>query len=427
MDSDQATLWPNEYGRKYGLPSASEQGNANANSFLDPNGMVSGFYNDVMGYTSQSREFAQQEYLMDKENAYNDPRAQMARMIAAGISPAAAAAAITGGQNVSAQAPSVASATPSAAAADAASALLGGFSGAAVNYASAATDNLSRTPRIKEILSNTHKNLTSAGVDDNTARNLAIQNTFLPLEKQLGLQNLQMSIGLQHEQIAWYGQSIDNMKAQIREINQNIATAKAHANLEEQLALESQKRQLQLDLQNFQLNFDNNLRRILHVDPNNDLQNNIYLRNLQGYDTSKDVQVLEDINYKVASGQFNAEDNFAYSIAYRRKNGENAADVVNGSVGGPVGFLNRMLNVGVATLNGAMAQFNKSADAAHKWIVGKINDGKYNSVRNALQDQLEEYRKMENPPAEIQQAMLDLEQILQLSNSELYDYFVKRK
>lgn len=57
---------------------------------------VNGVYNDLTGTTSQQREFAQQEYLIDKQNEYNLPTNQMQRMRDAGINPNIAASGIAG-------------------------------------------------------------------------------------------------------------------------------------------------------------------------------------------------------------------------------------------------------------------------------------------------------------------------------------------
>lgn len=118
------TLW--NHGTSYAVDSASEMSNNSwFDGILDPTGVVKGFYNDFMGYTSQSREFAQQEYLQDKQNAYNSPAAQMQRMKDAGINTNLAAAGIAGVGSQSANPASVASPTP----ADPISPLLGAATG----------------------------------------------------------------------------------------------------------------------------------------------------------------------------------------------------------------------------------------------------------------------------------------------------------
>lgn len=105
------SFWHDPFGG-YATPSAAETSNGFVGTGLDPEGLVSGFYNDVMGFTSQSREFEQQQYMQDRQWAHDDPAAQMERLRKAGINLNTAAAGVAGG-NVSAAAPSVGSASPS--------------------------------------------------------------------------------------------------------------------------------------------------------------------------------------------------------------------------------------------------------------------------------------------------------------------------
>lgn len=80
-------------------------------------------WNDITGKTSQAKEFEQQEYLLEKEQAYNSEVAKMARMKQAGINPLTAAAGIAGSN--SPQAPQVSSNTSGVA--NALGALTGGL------------------------------------------------------------------------------------------------------------------------------------------------------------------------------------------------------------------------------------------------------------------------------------------------------------
>lgn len=104
------TIWNN--GSNYSAPSFTED--INQGKFASAFGLdqvIGGLWNDITGVTAQSREFAQQEYLQDKMNAYNSPVEQMKRMQKAGINPNIAAAGIAGSGNESAQAPAVSSNT----------------------------------------------------------------------------------------------------------------------------------------------------------------------------------------------------------------------------------------------------------------------------------------------------------------------------
>lgn len=92
--TDNGSMWRDDY--QYGIPSAGETANAMAGSVIDPDGLVSGLYNDIMGFTSQSREFQQQEYMQDKQNAWDSAGAKMARLKEAGINLNTAAAGVAG-------------------------------------------------------------------------------------------------------------------------------------------------------------------------------------------------------------------------------------------------------------------------------------------------------------------------------------------
>lgn len=125
--SPDQSLWNHDNG--YQVPSTSETANQLSGSGVDPFGIVSGLWNDITGVTAQSREFSQQEYLQDKQNEYNKPINEMARMKEAGINPNVAASGIAGNGSPSASPAQVSSNTQGASnALQAASAGLQGFS-----------------------------------------------------------------------------------------------------------------------------------------------------------------------------------------------------------------------------------------------------------------------------------------------------------
>ena len=125
--TDSGTIW--NHGDNYKVPSIGETANDYAGSGMDPNGMVAGLWNDLTGVTAQSREFAQQEYLQDKQNEYNKPINEMRRMEEAGINPLTAASGIAGNGSPSASPAQVSSNTQGAASAvQSAASGLSGFS-----------------------------------------------------------------------------------------------------------------------------------------------------------------------------------------------------------------------------------------------------------------------------------------------------------
>lgn len=82
--------------------------------FFDNPDWSSQIMGELLGYNAQQREFAQQEYMFDKEQAIKDPVYQMNRMKAAGINPNMAAQGISGSPQ-SASPASVSSASGAAA------------------------------------------------------------------------------------------------------------------------------------------------------------------------------------------------------------------------------------------------------------------------------------------------------------------------
>ena len=87
---------PNSTDPDTGNSSLGSAGDFMSGTFADPNGIVGGLYNDIMGLTSQQREFAQQEYMTDKQNRFNSEQERMKRAKEAGINPLTAAGGIAG-------------------------------------------------------------------------------------------------------------------------------------------------------------------------------------------------------------------------------------------------------------------------------------------------------------------------------------------
>ena len=188
-----STLW--NHGQEYANPSFTEEGNKNAGNFgLDPNGYVSGLWNDVMGFTSQSREFAQQEYLQDKMNEYNLPVNQMKRLIDAGINPNLAASAVAGNGGESAQAPQVSSNT--AGVAEGISKVAGtvaSLGAGAASFADAAFKEGTLDVTISNLSADTKKKLVELGLSEAQIRGLDIDNMYKDSEwqKKLSLLDLE--------------------------------------------------------------------------------------------------------------------------------------------------------------------------------------------------------------------------------------------
>lgn len=200
------------------------------NGFFGAVGNVIGtFWNDITGQTKQQKEFEQQEYLMDKENAYNDPRAQMARLRAAGINPNSAASEIAG-QNVSASPAQVSSSG------DVASALgtLGGLaalpSQIGLNSANA-FKAVEEGQTVAEMAYAQQLEIQSKiGVNDATAKSIIAETKWID-KKALA------SLSLTEAQIAETTELVNVHKEQVNLMKEQAAAARAAGKLDEALAL----------------------------------------------------------------------------------------------------------------------------------------------------------------------------------------------
>lgn len=174
------TIWNNGY--NYQNPSFTED--INKGKFASAFGLdqvFGGLWNDITGVTAQSREFAQQEYLQDKQNEYNTPENQMKRMVDAGINPNLAAQGIAGSGSQSAQAPAVSSNTGGAAAGlSAAAGLISGIGSGASGLAAAKETKELLGVKGQLMQAQTIQSLEAAGVDHWTATSIA---TLLPIQE----------------------------------------------------------------------------------------------------------------------------------------------------------------------------------------------------------------------------------------------------
>lgn len=117
MDNTEVNNGMFNQGSGYGINSASDMSLGFVDDILDPTGFVKGFYNDMMGFTSQEREFEQQMLATKSQNEWNSAQQQMKRAKAAGINPLTAAGGIAG-NGTGSVAGAAGSATPSTAVAD---------------------------------------------------------------------------------------------------------------------------------------------------------------------------------------------------------------------------------------------------------------------------------------------------------------------
>lgn len=229
---DGGTIWNHQGYDNYKNASITEEAmqNENLDSFIDPTGLFKGFWNDITGVTSQSREFAQQEYLQDKMNAYNTPVQQMARMKEAGINPNLAAQGIAGGGNESAQAPQVASnAGGVAQGLSSVGSVVGDVAGALASLSASRKDDAEAT-KINETLpleknflrASTYQSWANGGFAEEQAIGLSIENLYRGescrldiASKYLNLDQMQSEIDLLDAQYFTEKKKLDLMQSEI--------------------------------------------------------------------------------------------------------------------------------------------------------------------------------------------------------------------
>lgn len=293
---EQGTIWNNN-GDKYQIPSLTEQANKNSGSGLDPNGVVAGIWNDLTGQTAQSREFAQQEYLQDKQNEYNLPANQMKRLSDAGINLNTAAAGIAGGSSESAQAPAVASNASGVSeglgqAAGAAAGLMTAGSGAAL--AGAQTNEILSLLDFKkdEMAANISKTWIDAGMDKNMSDYWSVKAVYADRQERLDL-----------KQKFW---SIKHVRTQISDLQADIDIKKKDLEIrKQQLSQEEYKAQMLAIDKYFQ---DERKRIYLESGVDITLPENAMLVEAENNGTLDRIEgVFEAGTHASALGQFKAE------------------------------------------------------------------------------------------------------------------------
>lgn len=246
-----ASFWNHDNG--YRMQSLTADSDSPLGWLLDPTGTVAGLWNDITGASSQSREFAQQEYLMDKQNEYNLPVNQMARMKAAGINPNTAAIGIAQGGNESAQAPAVASNEQGVAnGIGQAAAAISGIGALPATVANLAADSAAKEAVANEtnqLLSlkgglfraQTYDAFTHAGLNFHQAAAFEIENQYRGI-------GLCLDIAAKRAQLPILRQTFRNLQAEydvkmknIEVMEQEIRESASRISLNEGLALQARK------------------------------------------------------------------------------------------------------------------------------------------------------------------------------------------
>lgn len=310
----QGTIWNNN-GDKYQIPSATESANQFSGTGLDPNGLVAGLWNDITGQTAQSREFAQQEYLQDKMNAYNHPVEEMNRQKEAGINPNLTAAGIAQAGSQSAQAPAVASNTSGVANGLAAAAgTIASLGTGAQGFAGALETKKLLSANFNKINSETIANLEAAGLSHWNAVSVA---TMLPYMEA----NSAADFYLKLAQYDRTHQEYVNLLAEHDKILSDIDLNSATMDLMEQQRLKEAEMTRWYKLENDFFEAHG-----YHSDNPLDVS----LRNSVVTGRSDEANsigtAIETASNRAAQGSYSAQASNAYDVAYNETAGKYAAD-----------------------------------------------------------------------------------------------------
>ena len=176
-------------------------------------------YNDITGQTSQNKEFEQQEYLMDKQNEYNTPVNQMARMKAAGINPNTAAAGIAGTGSTSAQPSAVNTNTGGVAnAIGSAAGLLGAVGSSSSDLANANRTNELLEHEKRKMIADTTLALEEAGLSHWSALSMGVRLPLMTANDQADFYLKLANIGETKQRYKNLLAEHDNIVAELNEI-----------------------------------------------------------------------------------------------------------------------------------------------------------------------------------------------------------------
>lgn len=372
---------------------------------------------ELLGYNAQHREFAQQEYLLDKEQQWSSEQERMKRMKAAGINSNTAAAGIAGAAS-NPTAPTVSNATGAPAAGVSA---LGGaigniMQGAAANRQAGVAEQ-KMPSEIDKLNAEAATEWEKMGL---TSAERQIAETNLKYADESAFRDLQIkrvNVHMVNQQYKNLKEQHDNIIAEYDEILARKDLAISQKEYYDTLEAKTNEEQKWLKIQREfweENGYDLNA---------NGVHNIIAQMVARGEDPEPFIEKYVDYIGRYQSALSESEqaaiDKFAYSIGYRRRHGENAADVVNGSVGGPVGFLNRVLNIGAGFLEGAASKIKGLfGDVKDSHDVKPVRDELSMVLRNA-HIQLER-----DPNDKNAQEVIDLiSPVLELTNKEMLEWF----
>lgn len=359
----------------------------------------------------QREQFGQQVALQREQNDWNSETEKMKRLQAAGVNPLTAAEGVSGsGGSSSVGAPP---AQPNNTGIPAAVESVGNV----VDKMSAAGErNTLLDERRKNLISDTFLKYKQAGYTDEQSKGLAIANAFLPTEKFLGILTLEANMDKIKAEYKSLMQGIEESKARIDEIDAKIELAKEQGNLASKMALEAEKRTILIESQTKEQDWFNNIHDRYQIDPRNPLENNILMLGItDSPDYEKSVNIVRDVKFNESTGQFQAERDYAQSIAFRRAKGAEIAKTEYSKPETLKGFI-------LQALKGVDNRVGAEIGEAIKQFRGNGSSGK--SIRRTLSISLGELTsdKVKTDDPDTQKAINEILGLLQLSDKDLEEW-----
>lgn len=406
-------------------------------------------WNDLTGATEQQKEFEQQEYLIDKQNEYNLPSNQMARMIAAGINPNTAAG-IAGAGSVSAQPSPVSTNVGGPAGA------VGAVGDAVSKYSNLQLQEAQKENVIaqtKEIHDNAESNrllqaaqrfaaLKAGGVDSEKAKILSIDYKYSNLEhiqdfylKQQNIENMR----------AQYKVIQDEHELKLKEIDSYDERINASVSLMEAQALEAEKHAKQMEEDTRYQKKINDFWDENDFDPKSPCDVSLKQQWAVAY-KSGDYSAYEaslkaygDSYFTAAYGNYNAESQFAGSIAYARSLGNNVAETMYGHANNIFDLakqlgLNAKIRISCVDFSPNSVSDSDIQTSADE-LADDFENKRFNKIRadivahyNHLLELQDTYIAREGSANPIFQQQIDMcRAMLQLNNQEMIDWWKRAK
>lgn len=276
-------------------------------------------------------EFGQQLILQDMQNRYNSPAAQMARGKAAGINPNTLAQGIAGAGNApSTPAPNSAV----GAGAQSLGALASGLDSVA-NLGNAAVngiDTMSTLSLRKNKLGNEIMLMAEQiGLTKNEALALGIQLNYMDQKEALGVATMMANLDNIYQQYDLMNDQMSVLRAQVRQIDQDIKTSIAQMNLADAEKLRVDKTTAVLELQRIEEDWYKQMREMYGIDfklPVYQMMIQAHVRGLQGsYDLIR--KGVYQYNFDLFAGQYDADAASLFSRSYNQMEGNLKATADN--------------------------------------------------------------------------------------------------